>query len=575
MIGVEIPPAWVLWGGVVLLPLLPRSLRPAACCLLPAAALALVLALPVGASLRLAFGPYELAVLEFTRLGRVFAIIFALIALLGGIYSLHLREAGQQGAALLYAGGALGVACCGDLFTLLFCWEVMTAGSTWLIWASRDRESRAAGMRYLLYHLLGGGLLLSGILLQLRETGSLALAAFPPGASSPAAWLILTGVVINAAMVPLHTWLPDSYPRATVTGAVFLSAFTTKAAVYVLAVLFPGWPVLLVMGTLMTVYGVTYAFLANDIREILSYHIVSQVGYMVAGVGIGTELALNGSAAHAYSHILYKALLFMGAGAVLQATGTGKLHRLGGLYPELRGVFAYYMVGALSISGAPLFNGFISKSIIVYAAHEGGHGLAHLFLLLAGVGTFLSVGVKLPYFTWFHEKKESLPRRPLPRGMKAAMALTSLLCVGYGIFPDALYQELPFAMAYRPYTPLHLAEALQILVFTFLAFWWVRAKLIPHEGISLDTDWCFRAPAPLVRRIAVDGVNAAFDAADRFAFALARRIAELSVHPLAALRSLGRPERAFDPHADRPPLGLPIGLTLLVTVAAAFWLLSL
>ncbi len=574
MMGIEFPPAWILWGGTALLPLLPRRLRPAACCVFPAAALALVLALPIGASFRLSFGPYELLVLEFSRLGRVFAIIFALIATLGGIYSLHLRETGQQGAALLYAGGALGVACGGDLFTLLFCWEVMTAGSTWLIWARRDRESREAGMRYLLYHLFGGGLLMSGILLHFKQTGSLALVAFASEAATPAAWLILAGVVINAAMVPLHTWLPDSYPRATVTGAVFLSAFTTKAAVYVLAVLFPGWPVLLVMGTVMTVYGVIYAFLADDIREILSYHIVSQVGYMVAGVGIGTELALNGSAAHAYSHILYKALLFMGAGAVLQATGTGKLHRLGGLYPELKGAFIFYMVGALSISGAPLFNGFISKSIIVYAAHEGGHGIAHLFLLLAGVGTFLSVGVKLPYFTWFHEKKEPLPRRPLPGGMMAAMALTSFLCLAYGVFPDALYRELPFAMNYRPYTALHLSEAVQILVFTFLAFWWMRAKLVPHDLISLDTDWCFRAPAPWVRRVAVDGVNAVFDAADRLAFAFARRVAELSVHPLAAIRSLGRPERPFDPHLDRPPLSLPIGLTLLVTVVAAVWVLA-
>jgi multicomponent Na+:H+ antiporter subunit D len=566
----ELPPVFAMWLGLLLLPLLPQKMRPAAFLAFPLAALILVLTLHLGTVRTIPFAHYELVILQVTQLSRVFGIIFALIALLGGIYSLHLRETGQQSAALLYAGGALGVTFCGDFFTLLVCWEVMAAGSTYLIWASRNKEAHSAGMRYLLYHLLGGGLLLGGIIVHVQSTGSLLVTAFTPG-ESVAAWLILAGVVINAAMVPFHSWLPDSYPKATVTGAVFLSAFTTKTAVYVLAALFPGWPILLTMGVVMTLYGVVYAFLANDIREILGYHIVSQVGYMVAGIGIGTELAVNGATAHAYSHILYKALLFMGTGAVLYATGTSKLHQLGALASRMRWVLAFYMVAAFSISGVPLFNGFISKSIIVTAAGDSHYYLAKFLLLLASVGTFLSVGIKLPYYTWFHEKKAEYQFKPIPKGMMVAMAATSFLCIFYGILPDYLYRELPHAMDYRPFTIPHLVEAIQLLAFTFLGFWLVRAKLSPKDHLSLDTDWFFRAAAPAFRRVFIGWVNAFFSAAEHGAFALAHGIAALSAHPIQVLRFLRPPRRDFDPDLDRPVLGIPIVLILLTTVIVAAW----
>jgi multicomponent Na+:H+ antiporter subunit D len=566
--SIELPPVLAMWAGFIILPLLPQKIRPAAFPVFPLAALLLVLTIPLGTVVTIPFAHYELVVLQVTQLSRAFGIIFALIAFLGGIYSLHMRETGQQMAALLYAGGALGVTFCGDFFTLLVCWELMAAGSTYLIWARRTQEAQDAGMRYLLFHLLGGGMLLGGIVIHVQTTGSLLLTSFSPGESF-ASWIILAGVAINAAVIPLHAWLPDAYPKGTVTGSVFLSAFTTKTAVYVLAALFPGWPILLVMGVAMTLYGVVYAFLANDIREILSYHIVSQVGYMVAAVGIGTELAINGATAHAFSHILYKALLFMGAGAVLFATGTSKLHQLGALASRMRWVFLFYMVAAFSISGAPLFNGFISKSIIVAAAGESHYYLAKFLLILASVGTFLSVGIKLPYYTWFHEKKADLQIRPIPAGMMTAMAATSFLCVFYGILPGFLYKELPFAMDYNPFTIPHLVEAVQILIFTFLGFWVVRRKLTPQNKISLDVDWFYRRSAPVFYLVFVGWVNAFFDACERRAFQFAHFAASLSVHPVLLLKTLRPPRRSFDPDVDRPPLGVPIMLTLLLIVAVA------
>ena len=565
---IELPPVLAMWVGLLILPFLPKNFRPIAFLAFPLAALTLVLTIPVGTIVAMPFANYELIVLQVTPLSRIFGIIFALIAFVGGVYSLHMRETGQQCAALLYAGGALGVTFCGDFFTLLVCWEVMAVGSTYLIWARRTDEAQQAGMRYLLYHLLGGSLLLAGIVIHAQTTGSLLLTTFSAGESF-ASWLILAGVAVNAAVVPLHAWLPDSYPKGTVTGSVFLSAFTTKTAVYVLAALFPGWPILLVMGVVMTLYGVTYAFLANDIREILAYHIVSQVGYMVAAVGIGTELAINGAAAHAFSHILYKALLFMGTGAVLYATGTSKLHELGGLASRMRWVLIFYMVAAFSISGAPLFNGFISKSIIVVAAGESHYYLAKFLLILASVGTFLSVGIKLPYYTWFHEKKKEHQLKPIPAGMMAAMAVTSFLCIFYGILPGFLYHELPYAMDYNPFTIPHFVEVIQILIFTFLGFWLVREKLTPKNKISLDVDWFYRMSAPMMGRVFIGWVNAFFDACERQAFRFADFVSTLSIHPVLLLRTLRPPRRAFDPDGDRPPLSTPIMLTLLLTVIVA------
>jgi multicomponent Na+:H+ antiporter subunit D len=270
-----------------------------------------------------------------------------------------------------------------------------------------------------------------------------------------------------------------------------MCAYTTKTAVYVLARAFPGFDVLAVMGVVMTLYGVCYATIENDMRRILSYHIISQVGYMVAGVGIGTELALNGACAHAYAHILYKALLFMGAGAVLEMTGRSKLSELGGLYKYMPLSLIFYVVGGISISGFPFFSGFVSKSLIVAGAGEAHHPVLMVLMLLASVGTFLSVGLKLPYFAWFGKDCGLQPKEP-PKNMLWAMGLTSFLCFFIGIYPQALYELLPFPVTYHPYSGAHFSETVQILLLTGLGFFLLLKKLTPEAKINLDFDWFYR-----------------------------------------------------------------------------------
>lgn len=563
-------PALPMILGAIVLPLLPKSLRSTAFLLFPFISLAIVWTLPDGTLVAVEFMRYTLIVCKVDQLSRVFGIIFAFIAFAGGIYSFHIRETGQQVAALVYAGCAIGITFAGDLLTLVMFWELMAIASAYLVWARRTTDSERAGMRYLLVHLFGGSMLLGGILLHVAETGSLEIIRLSESGTL-ASWLILSGVALNAAVPPLHAWLADAYPRATVTGAVFLSAFTTKSAVYVLARMFPGMEILLIFGVIMTLYGVVFAVLANDIREVLAYHIISQVGYMVAGVGIGTEMALNGAVAHAYSHILYKALLFMGAGVVLHTTGTSKFSGLGGLAKSQPVTLWLFMIGAFSISGFPLFNGFISKSMIVSAAGEAHVDTAMLLLMLASVGTFLSIGLKIPALTWFGADRDIAVTKP-PVNMHVAMAVVAVLCFVYGVVPSLLYNMLPYSVTYEPYTTYHLMETVQILVFTFVAFWMLRSKFVSHPTITLDTDWFYRKPAGFLRRLVVDSLGRGFDWVEENILIGVKTLATRARNPIIFARNLQAvnptsSERAdFDPDVYRPPTELLIGLILLGVV---------
>ncbi|TVQ07270.1 MAG: Na(+)/H(+) antiporter subunit D, partial [Balneolaceae bacterium] len=524
-------PGVILIAGALLLPFLPEKVRPSAFLVFPLLALIIVFIRPDGYSISGTLLNYELVMMKVDALSRIFGIIFAITAFTAGIYAFHMKELGQQCNALVYAGGALGVTFAGDLLTLVIFWELMAVSSTWLIWARRTKETDGAGMRYLIYHILGGGLLFAGILWHLATTGSLAVETVAREYSI-ANVLMLLGVCVNAAVIPLHTWLADAYPKATITGSVFMSAFTTKSAVYVLIRMFPGWEVLAWFGAAMAIYGVIYAVICKDIREILAYHIISQVGFMVCGIGIGTEMALNGATAHAYSHILYKALLFMSTGAVLYATGTSKMVHLGGLFKKMPYVFGLYMVGAVSISGIPLFNGFISKGMTIDAAGYAGNETAMLMLLLASVGTWLSVGLKLPYFTWFDKTENDIEVKKLPVNMYIAMGIAAFACIFYGLFPGALYVYLPFEVNYQPYTIYHLVEVIQISLLTFLGFWLLRKKLAPELITALDVDWFFRKAAPATRLVFVQKVDAFYDRVEEGILFTARWLTKKFKNPM-------------------------------------------
>ncbi len=487
------PSVFYLLGGL-LIPLFKGRIKQGYMLLLALSAFIAVVIMPHGT-----YGVYEFLNWKMTfgqvdKLSRVFAYIFTIMGVIGVIYSIHVKNDGEHLAAFYYVGGSLGVTLAGDFLTLFLFWEMMAFSSVFLIWYRKIPSSVASGYRYLLWHVAGGLILLAGIVLQYSVSGDLIIRHLPFNGWLPsdiqswASFLILIGFILNAAVPPFGAWLPDAYPAATVTGAVFMSAFTTKTAVYTLARVSAGSDILVYLGVIMALYGVIYAVLENDSRRLLAYHIISQVGYMVAGVGLGTKMAINGAVAHAFCHILYKSLLFMGTSSVLYVTGKSKLTELGGLYKTMPRTMIYTIIGGLSISAFPLFSGFVSKSMTVTAFGEEHMMWAFILLMIASAGTFLHTGLKIPYFIWFG-KDQGIKAKEPPWNMELAMIIGALFCIGLGVFYKPLYALLPYSVNFKPYTAYHIWESLQVLLFTQLGFFLLLKMLWCKDTISLDTDW--------------------------------------------------------------------------------------
>lgn len=567
---VSFPPAIIMVAAAVVVALMPVNIvRRLIAVVAPLLVLAqLVWGLEAGDSWKLTWLTLDLEPLRVDALSLVFGYVFAIAAGLGGIYAWHLNDRFQQAAAIGYAGTSIGVVFAGDLLTLVLFWELMALTSAYLVWAGGFPGSRGAGTRYLFVHMVGGSTLLAGVLWHLGTTGSLDFSLFE---GTTAGWLVLGGFAINAAVVPLHAWLSDAYPEAGVAGSVFLSAFTTKTAVYVLARGFAGWEVLIFLGVVMALYGVIFAVLENDIRRLLAYHIISQVGYMVAGVGIGTEIAINGAAAHAFAHVLYKGLLFMGAGAAIYATGRRTLTALGGIAHRMPTVVVLYMVGAFAISAFPLFSGFVSKSLVIYGAEKEHLYWPVALLYLASVGTFLHTGLKLPYFTWFGPKRNDIQVGRVPRSMIVAMFLAAFLCIGIGVYPAALYDLLPYPNSYEPYTADHVIRTLQMLGFTAVGFWLLRGILGGEATITIDTDWFYRKAGRLVGILIQTPLEVIFTCFDILAGGIARRLSVLANTPATGWSGLLRltmyarrnGSDAALSFLGRPPVGFAVAAVLL------------
>lgn len=491
-------PALILIIGALILPFVRGPLRKPYLLLIPLFSFGAVLS---NISLDGNFGLYQfmdwqLVFGRVDKLSTIFACIMSLMAIIGTLYGLHVDNSKEHMAAWFYVAGSLGTIYCGDYLSLFFFWEMMAFASTFLIWFRRNPKALAAGYRYLIIHTIGGVILLAGIMLRYQAVGNIEFNLMDVQNPELYTWLIMIGFGLNAAIVPLHSWLPDAYSSASFNGSVFMCAFTTKTAVYTLARGFAGFDILVLLGVIMALYGVIYAVMENDIRKLLAWSIVSQVGYMVAGVGIGSDLAINGACAHAVAHILYKGLLFMGTGSVLYMTGKSKFTDLGGLYKKMPATMVYTIIGCLSISAAPFFAAFVSKPMIISAGFEEHLNWAAWLLMFGATGTFMYNGLKLPYFLFFGKnncsegtwKKAADPTW----NMQMAMAAGAALCIIVGSTPKLLYDLLPNSIPYHPYSGYHIAETLQILGFAAMAFFFLKKYLTPEERICLDMDWLYR-----------------------------------------------------------------------------------
>ena len=502
-----VSPALIIIGGAALVPFLPHLLRNIYMLALPIVAFGFFVVMPQGEFGLVNYLGVELVTLRVDLWSRIFVYIFLLATLLSVIFALHVRDTMQQVAGLVYAGGAIGAVLAGDFLTLFMFWEVTAIASVFLVWATRTRASYRSGIRYIIFQLISGVLLLMGALAIYVDSGSLRFEQVE--LDGVGGWLIFIAFGIKCAFPLLHNWLQDAYPNATATGVVFLSAFTTKLAVYALARGFAGEEILIYIGAAMAVIPLFYAVLEDDLRRVLAYALNNQLGFMVIGVGVGTELALNGTAAHAFCHILYKSLLFMSMGAVLYRTGTARASSLGGLYKSMPWTTGFCIVGAASMA-FPLFGGFVSKSLIISAASEQGYIWTWAILMFAAAGVFLNAGLKVPYFAFFSCDR-GIRCEEAPKNMLAAMAIASAFCIGIGLYPPALYSLVPYAIDYEPYTGAHVVTQLQLLAFTALAFAiLVRHKLYPTErpAVIIDTDVVYRRWLPA----AIGEINAVFQA---------------------------------------------------------------
>jgi len=503
-----LPPGLILILGALLTPLLPKRWQPGLTLVLPALGFAQLLMIEPGVSHQLRIFDYELTVVRVDRLSLVFGYIFHLAAFLSAVYALHVKDTVQHVTAMIYVGSAVGAVFAGDLITLFVYWEITAVSSVFLIWTSRTEAAYRSGLRYLVIQVGSGVLLLAGVILHAHSSGSIAFGQLigDDGLLSTASLgvvLIFLAFGVKSAFPFLHNWLQDAYPNGTVTGTVFLSAFTTKLAIYALVRGFPGTEILVPMGVVMTLFPVFYAVIENDLRKVLAYSLNNQLGYMVVGIGIGTALSLNGTTSHAFAHILYKALLFMTMGAVLHRTGTIKATDLGGLYKSMPVTTVCCIIAAASISGLPFFSGFVTKSMIISEVEHLHLTWIFLGLLVASAGVMEHSGIKIPYFAFFAHDS-GIRVKEAPWNMLVAMIASAALCLFIGLYPAPLYEILPFqGVDFEPYTTGHVLTSFQLLIFAILAFAvLVRTGIYPPEkrGVNLDFDWTYRRVLPAAGR---------------------------------------------------------------------------
>nr|WP_256308076.1 Na(+)/H(+) antiporter subunit D [Halobellus litoreus] len=573
-----IPPAFVILAVALVMPVLSRKLGHALGVLATGGVAVWALLAPAGTYLPVTFLGFDAVLFNVDAFSKLMGVIFGLIGAAAVLYSYSSDAENRQTAfALGYVGTSVGAVFAGDWLTMVFFWELMAVTSTLLVW-DYGGEAVRAGFRYAIYHGLGGSLLMAAVVWHYTSVGSFLFSASDGIVAGIPAVLAAIGIGVNVGFVGLHTWLPDTYPRPHVAASVFLSVYTTKTGVYGLARAFPeGNLAIAYMGAAMALVGVVYALLQNDMRRLLSYHIQSQVGYMVAGVGVGTALATAGAFAHVFNHILYKALLFMTAGVVIARTDEQSLKYLGGLGRALPVTALAFTVAALSISGFPGFNGFVSKGMITAAAHKEHLDGIFYILLAAGVGTFMSF-IKFGYYAFLKESTGTWNLKQSITGQRVAMLGVAALCVVLGLYPDALFALLPGSTAdAHPFTLGHLGEGFALAALGVVGFA-VLKKPLSKVGPGIDVDAVIEPATFYGMRGLVRGVTDLFAAVDRLAVETAERTLAAAGDPYGSIRGplvalVGSDGDALRPGSLRASIATSVLLVLVVLAATLVGLL--
>lgn len=433
--------------------------------------------------------------ISFDNLALIFMVAYCIVSLIAAIYSVNGDNKYEMGFALMYAGSNMGVVLSGDVLALLIFWELGAIASCYIVYSKRTRKSTRASFRYILMHGFGGNMLLVGLIAYMCKYGTEIINL--TGQGGFIFWMIFIGVAVNAAVPPVNSWMPDAYPESTIGGTVYLASFTTKSAIYVMIRFFAGTEWLVWVGAFMAIYGVCMALLENDMRRLFSYHIISQLGYMVASLAMGDGYGVDGAAAHAFGNIMYKGVLMMCAGAIIYATGKRKITELGGIGKQMPVTAGCFLIASLAIAGMPFLNGFASKALVMHAVNEGGYALASFLLTVASVGTWMSITLKFNYFVFFGKPVSGVPTpkediKPIPVNMKIAMVIGSVACIVTGVMPKLVYNMTPGMTDGHPFTPEHIIEYIMLFIGGTIIFFLFINRMKPHDELSIDFDWFYR-----------------------------------------------------------------------------------
>jgi len=493
-----LPPGLLMVLGALFVPFLPKMPRRIWMFGLILASATHAWSIDYGQHLTASFLGLDLILVRANEFTKPFMVVFHIAAALNIIYSIHANCRTTETSGLAYAGTAVAALYAGDFATLFVYWELTAVTSVFLILKGGSERRLGAALRYLLMQVVSGVLLLGGAAALWSQGGDLTIGALDP--MSLAGGLIFFAFGIKAAFPFLNGWLQDTYPEASISGTLILSCFSTKLAIYMLVQCFAGVEALIYIGAVMTLFPAFYAVIENDLRRVLTFSLNNQLGFMVVGIGIGTELSLNGTAAHAFAHIIYKSVLFMAMGAVKLRTGTTKATELGGLWKSMPLTTIFCIVGAVSISSFPMFSGFVTKSLTIASTAQEGYLVIWFILIFASAAVLEHSGIKIPYFAFFgHDRGYKV--KEAPASMLVAMGIGSLLCIVIGVFPASVYFMLPYEVTYDVWSVGHVLGEFQLLIFAILAFVLLMARgLYPPEidATVLNADWLYRRLAPRI-----------------------------------------------------------------------------
>ena len=409
---------------------------------------------------------------EVDALGLFFALLVVTTFWLSGIYSLGYlkKDANKMHYYTLYlmlSASVLGLVLTGDLFNMFIMIEIMTFASVALT-AFRNKQAIAleAAFKYLVLGSIGSSMTLAGVALMYRVCHTLNMAQISSIIGGEfnlttimAFGLIVAGLGVKSYIVPFHTPAADAYTAAPTSISMIFSGMVNKAGVYgiirMVYVVFRAMDrssiqiLLVVFGAVTMFIGVTMALAQHDFKRLLAFHSISQIGYVITAIGLGTALGLNAGLFHAMNHTLFKGLLFLTAGAVLTATGTTNLDKLGGLSKRMPVTTVCFLVGAFSISGLPPFNGFASKWMVYQAIYtkavESGNilfAIATITALIVSVMTLASF-IKVTQAVFFgQENPENANAKEVPVIMQIPMVIMAVLCVLTGLFYNVVEKFL-------------------------------------------------------------------------------------------------------------------------------------